>query len=211
MLIAPSVLDANYQSFQSEIDSIATCDRIHLDVMDGQFVPNISFGPPVFKQIKFPVPIEAHLMVDNPQNFFDMFVELGCMGITFHIENTGPDFALEYLQDLRSRGIKSGICVDGDTDIEILSPELLEASDQILLMSIKAGFGGQKFRPEIYDRIKWVRDQGYKGEIEIDGGVNLKNAPKLGEAGADIVVIGSALMKQPVEDRAGIIEQVQLF
>ncbi len=211
MKISPSILDANYQYFQSEIDSISTADRIHLDVMDGQFVPNISFGPPVFKQIKFPVEIEAHLMVDNPGNFFDMFEGLGCVGITFHIENTGETKAIELLKNLKNRGLKAGICVDGDTEIEVLTPEILELSDQVLLMSIKAGFGGQQFRDVTYDRIKWVRSQGFTGEIEIDGGVNLDNAPKLAEAGADIVVIGSALLKQPIEDRAGIIEQVQSY
>lgn len=209
MLIAPSVLDANFQNFQSEIDSIATSDRIHLDIMDGQYVPNISFGPPVFKQIDFSIPIEAHLMVDNPQNFFDMFIELGCMGITFHIENTGPDFALVYLEDLKKRGIKAGICVDGDTDVSVLNADILNVADQVLLMSVKAGFGGQSFREEVYDKITWLRDQGFDGEIEIDGGVNTENAPKLAEAGADIVVIGSALMKQPTQQRGEIIAQIQ--
>jgi len=209
MKISPSVLDANYQQFQAEIDSLCTADRIHLDIMDGQYVPNISFGPPVFKSIAFPVEIEAHLMVENPENFIEMFIVLGCRTITFHIENTGLERAKDLLKVIKSKDINAGICVDGDTEVAILDDEILSLADQVLLMSVKAGFGGQVFREEIYDKIQTLRKKGYKGEIEIDGGVNLENAPKLASAGADIVVIGSALMKKPIEERASIIQTVQ--
>ena len=209
MKISPSILDANYQSLQHDIDSIGSADRIHLDIMDGQYVPNISFGPPVLKGIDFPVEIEAHLMVDNPARFFDMFTDLGCMGITFHIENTGTKQAIEHLQDLKNRGIKAGICIDGNTGDEALSDEVLELADQILVMSVKAGFGGQSFMMESVEKVQALRARGFEKEIEIDGGVNLENAPLLAKAGADIIVVGSALMKKPLEERESVIAQYQ--
>ena len=94
MKIAPSILDADFKNLQQDLDSIATCDRVHLDIMDGQYVPNISFGPPVLKGVNFPQPTEVHLMVDNPENFIEWFAPLGIMGATFHIENTGEERAI---------------------------------------------------------------------------------------------------------------------
>jgi ribulose-phosphate 3-epimerase len=113
MKIAPSILDADFKNFQTEIDSIATADRVHLDIMDGQFVPNLSFGPPILKTINFPIETEAHLMVENPERFFDMFLHLGVSGITFHIENTGQDKALALLEFLKENNVRAGICIDG--------------------------------------------------------------------------------------------------
>jgi len=209
MKISPSILDADFSKLGAELDSIKTADRIHLDVMDHNFVPNLSFGYPVLKNIKFPVETEAHLMVENPEKYFDDFSKLDkIIGITFHIENT-LDRAVELLKNIQTRGLKAGITVNGKTDVSILSDEVLEATDKILLMSVQAGFGGQAFMPEVYDKIKSLRSRGFKGEIEVDGGCTLNNAAQLKEAGADILVVGSFLMKKPAEDRAGIIEEFQ--
>ena len=209
MKIAPSILDADFKALQKDIDSIKTADRIHLDVMDGQYVPNISFGPPVLKDIDYPVDIEVHLMVDNPENFIDLFIPMGVMGATFHIENTGEDRAIDLLKSIREKGLNSGICIDGYTGPEALSDPVLALADQVLVMSVKAGFGGQSFMPESAEKIKTLRDRGYKGEIEVDGGVTLQNVDILSKAGADIVVVGSFLMKKPVEARAALIESFQ--
>ena len=209
MKISPSILDANFACLQSEIDSIATADRIHLDVMDGQYVPNLSFGGPVLKGLNYPVETEAHLMVNDPENFFDMFIGVGCKTITFHIENTGRARALQLLMQLQSKGVKAGICVDGYTDVDFLDDEILKVADQVLLMSVKAGFGGQSFMPEVIEKIKSLRARGYEGEIEVDGGVVLDNVGLLKEAGADIVVSGSFIMKKPEAERAEIIKAFQ--
>ncbi len=208
MKISPSILDANFQSLQSEINSIASADRIHLDVMDGQYVPAITFGGKILESVNFPVEMEAHLMVDDPEKQFDRFIDLGVKGITFHIENTGKD-AAKYLQKLKELGIRAGICVDGYTAAEILSDEVLELADQILFMSVKAGKGGQSFMPEVLEKIQMVRKKGFAGEIEVDGGVNLNNVKDLKAAGADIVVVGSFLMKKPAIERDEIIKNFQ--
>lgn len=207
MKIAPSILDANWSALGADLDSIATADRIHLDIMDGHYVPNLSFGFAALRHIKWPIETEAHLMVQNPENFIESFMELDCRGITFHIEATGQDRARNLLDDLRACQIRAGICVDGYTSVDMLSDEILASADQILLMSVKAGFGGQSFMPEVFDKIKTLRQRGYKGEIEIDGGCKLENATELKAAGADICVVGSALMKQ--SDRAQYIKEFQ--
>lgn len=209
MKISPSILDADFGRLNAELESIKNSDRIHLDVMDGNFVPNLSFGGSILGKVNFQgVPIEAHLMVENPQNYFDIFQKIGAIQITFHAENTVGK-TVEFLQELQSRGIKAGICVDGDSEVDILSDEILENADQILLMSVKAGFGGQKFMPEVFDKIKKLRARGFSKEIEIDGGVNLDNVVDLKEAGADIVVAGSFILGKETNARAGIIRQFQ--
>lgn len=209
MKIAPSILDANFQNLQTEIDSIKTSNRIHLDIMDGQFVPNLSFGLPALKDLKFPIKTEAHLMVNNPENFFDMFEKLKCNTIAFHIENTGIAKAKELLKNLKKRNINAGICIDGYTEITFLDDEILTLADQILLMSVKAGFGGQSFMNTVLEKAKTLRKKGFKKEIEVDGGVTLDNIELLKEAGVDIVVVGSFLMKKEIEERKKIIETFQ--
>lgn len=210
MKIAPSILDANFQNLQTDIDSIQTADRIHLDIMDGHYVPNLSFGMPVLRDIDWGTrEIEAHLMVNEPEKFFADFINLGCKTITFHIENTGRKKALELLKQLRNAGIKAGICIDGYTSSDFLDDEILQAADQILVMSVKAGFGGQSFMPEALEKIKNIRARGYDKEIEIDGGVNADNIKSVSEAGCDIAVVGSFLMKKPAEERKNILLSLQ--
>jgi ribulose-phosphate 3-epimerase len=209
MKISPSILDADFQNLQTELDSIAMADRIHLDVMDGHYVPNLSFGLPVLQGLKFPVEIEAHLMVNNPENFIDFFVQIGCQTITFHIENTGQKRALKLLKYIQQTGIKAGICIDGYTEADFLSDDILAVADQILVMSVKAGFGGQQFMEKACEKIQKIRARGFSREMEVDGGIDLDNAPKLKKAGADIVVSGSFIMKKNKEKRAEIIREFQ--
>ncbi len=209
MKIAPSILDADFNNLAQELDSIKNADLIHLDIMDGQYVPNLSFGKAVLKNINFPIPTEAHLMVLNPENFVDDFVELGVKTLIFHIEATGVPRALKLLQLIKSRGISAGISVDGYSDPDWLTDEILDLADQILVMSVKSGFGGQQFMPVSILKIQDLRDRGFKGIIEVDGGVNDENIQDLAEAGADIAVVGSFLLKKSREKRAEIIEKLR--
>ncbi|NCP67001.1 ribulose-phosphate 3-epimerase [bacterium] len=209
MKISPSILDADFKAVQQDLDSIATADRIHLDVMDGQYVPNLSFGPPVLKNLNYPVEYEVHLMAQNPDRFVDLFCDMGVSTFTFHIETVTEEKALELFNGLKERGVKAGICIDGATPVSALSDEVLDQADQVLVMSVQAGFGGQSFMPESINKIKTLRARGFKAEIEVDGGVNLDNVKLLAQAGADIVVVGSALMKQPTALRANLITQFQ--
>lgn len=209
MKISPSILDANFGALQSDLDSIKTADRIHLDVMDGQYVPNLSFGPPVLKNLNYPVEYEVHLMANNPERFIDLFCDMGVMTFTFHIETADETKTLELFANIKNRGVKAGICIDGATSVDALSDAILAEADQILVMSVQAGFGGQSFMTESVDKIKLLRARGFTGEIEVDGGVNLDNVKSLADAGADIVVVGSALMKQPIEMRGEVIKLFQ--
>lgn len=209
MKIAPSILDANFGSLQSEINTIKTADRVHLDIMDGHYVPNLSFGSPVLKDINFPIETEAHLMVNDPENFIEIFSKLGCDTITFHIENTGIAKALNLLTKIKSQNIKAGISIDGHTSPDFLSDEILSTADQILVMSVKAGFGGQSFMAQSLEKIKNIRSRGFKNEIEVDGGITLENIQSIKEAGADIVVVGSFLMKKSEEERRQTIQAFQ--
>jgi len=209
MKIAPSILDADFSKLQSEVDSIRSADQIHLDIMDGKYVPRVTFCAKDLSHIHFPIETDAHLMCDKPEIFFDEFQKLGVVGITFHIENTGEKRTLELFKDLKSRGLKAGISIDGYTGAEALSDKILHEADKILVMSVKAGKGGQSFMPESLEKIKTLRARGFKGEIEVDGGVNLENVKDLRKVGADTVVVGSFLMKKPVGERGKIIREFQ--
>lgn len=209
MKIAPSILDADFTKLQSELDSLKDCERIHLDIMDGAYVPATSFFAEDLKEAVFPIPAEVHLMCEDPFSYFEGFVDLGVMGITFHAE-TQPEFeTIELLKELKEFGVKAGIAIDGYTDIEVLSDEILELADQVLVMTIKAGKGGQSFMPERLDMVKDLRKRGYKGEIEIDGGVKDFNWKESADAGVDIAVVGSFLMKSPLELRQERIKALQ--
>ena len=209
MKISPSILDANFETLQSEVNSIASADRIHLDIMDGNYVPRETFLSNELEGIEFPVDIEAHLMVNDPKKIFDEFETLGVMGITFHIETQSEEETLQLFADLKKRGLKAGICIDGYTGDEALSDEVLQQVDKILVMSVKAGKGGQSFMPESLEKIASLRVRGFTGEIEVDGGVNLENITQIKKAGADIVVVGSFLMKKGPSERQAIIRAFQ--
>lgn len=210
MLIAPSILNANFGQLQSEINSIRTADRLHLDIMDGHYVPSLTIGAGLLKSIDFgDMPMEAHLMVNEPEKFFYDFLDLGVMGITFHIENTGITKAKELLTDLRSCGVAAGICIDGYTSSDFLTDEILDMADQILVMGVKAGAGGQSFMPESLEKIRSLRARGYQGEIELDGGAKLENMADIKAAGCDISVVGSYLMNVGVKERQERLKELQ--
>jgi len=209
MKIAPSILDADFGQLQIDLDSLATADRIHLDVMDGHYVPNATFGASIFRQVEFPVEFEVHLMVENPASWFNRFIDLGVMGATFHVETVDESEIVPLLKQLQTAGIKAGISIDGYTDQDVLSDEVLNTVDQILIMSVKAGLGGQSFMPESLEKCRILRERGFKGEIEFDGGVKDHNIKAIKDAGADIVVMGSYLMNADLSERAELIRKIQ--
>ncbi len=188
----------------------AHADLIHLDVMDGTLVPNLSFGFSVLEPLSrvATVPLDTHLMIVNPDKYFKRFAALGLKMLSFHLEAArleGRD-AGEMLREIRELGPEAGLAINPDIPVEDVFP-FLEDADFILVMSVLAGFGGQAFIPETFDRVKKLKAEilrrGLPCKIEVDGGVGLSNAKQLHEAGVDIVVAGSSVFKS--EDPAGTI------
>jgi ribulose-phosphate 3-epimerase len=194
--IAPSLLSADFIRLEEEINKIqdAGADILHLDVMDGHFVPNLTFGLPIIKQIKdfTKIPIDVHLMVSNPATYLETLGKWNIDYVSFHQEaEIHIHRQIKVLQDL---GVKAGIAINPATPIESIFPVVADL-DFVLIMSVNPGFGGQNFIPNVYDKIEKLRklaDQVNPDlEIEIDGGVNNINAPKLISKGSDILVAGS--------------------
>lgn len=201
------MLAADFLHLEKDIETVNRyADIFHLDVMDGAFVPNISFGFPVIEAIasKAEKPMDVHLMIIEPEKYVDRFAALGAEMISFHLNASKDPAAL--LKHIRSLGVKSGLVINPDIPVEELFPYLQDA-DYVLLMSVFAGFGGQKFIEATYDRIRTlkaeVERQGLDIKIEVDGGVSASNAAALAEAGAEIFVAGSAVFK--AEDPAAVI------
>ena len=193
--IAPSLLSADFTNLKQEINKVqeAGADILHLDVMDGHFVPNLTFGLPIIKQIKqiSKIPLDVHLMVTNPEIYLDILAEWKIEYVSIHQETV---FHLHrQISFLRLKNVKAGIALNPATPIETIFPIISEL-DFVLLMSVNPGFGGQKFLPLVYDKIRKLREfsnqKNPELEIEVDGGVNDKNAKSLIEAGTDILVSG---------------------
>lgn len=205
--IAPSMLAADFLHLEKDVRLVNEyADIFHLDIMDGTFVPNISYGFPVVEAISSIAvkPLDVHLMIVNPEKYVERFAKVGASMISFHLNATEDPAAV--LRDIRSLGVKAGLVINPDIPVESLYPYLKDA-DFILLMSVYAGFGGQKFIEDTYLRIRTLREeiarQGLDLPIEVDGGVGPANAKALIEAGAEILVAGSAVFK--AEDPAAVI------
>jgi len=205
--IAPSILSADFLHLEKDVETVNRyADILHFDVMDGVFVPNISFGFPVIEAVarKAEKPMDVHLMIVEPEKYAERFAKAGAAMISFHLNATSDPLAL--LRKIRSLGVKAGLVINPDIPVESLYPYIKE-SDFILLMSVFAGFGGQKFIEDTYGRIRTLRAemqrQGHLIPIEVDGGVSASNAAALAEAGAEILVAGSAVFK--AEDPAAVI------
>lgn len=200
MKTAPSILSADFLHLEDDIRMLNGCaDYIHIDVMDGTFVPNISFGFSVIDQLGkvATIPMDAHLMTVHPERWFSRLADDKVSLTSFHLEAAGRRSAA-YLEQIRSLGMKAGLAIDPDVPVEKLFPYIGKA-DFFLIMSVFAGFGGQKFIYESLDRVSKLKAEiekrGDKALIEVDGGVNVGNAAALREAGADIIVAGSAVFK----------------
>ena len=205
--IAPSMLAADFLHLEKDVETVNRyADLFHIDVMDGVFVPNISFGFPVMEAIarKAEKPLDVHLMIVEPEKYVERFAKAGASMISFHLNATTDPSAV--LRLIRSCGVQAGLVINPDIPVESLFPYLAEA-DFILLMSVFAGFGGQKFIEETYERVRILKAeidrQGLDLMLEVDGGVSAANAKALVESGFDILVAGSAVFK--ADDPAAVI------
>lgn len=201
------MLAADFLHLEKDVQTVNRyADLFHLDVMDGVFVPNISFGFPVIEAIaqKAEKPMDVHLMIVQPEKYVERFAKVGAEMISFHLNATEDPAAV--LKQIRSLGVKAGLVINPDIAVEDLYPYLKDA-DFILLMSVFAGFGGQKFIEATYERVRSlsaeIKRQGLTIPIQVDGGVSASNASALVEAGAEILVAGSAVFK--AEDPAAVI------
>jgi len=201
-IIAPSMLAADFGNLQRDTEMVnnSEADWFHIDVMDGHFVPNISYGIPVIQAIKKHAtkPLDVHLMIEKPERYIEEFAKVGADIITVHYESTVH--LHRTLRQIKDAGCKAGIVLNITTPISVLE-DILPECYMILLMSINPGFGGQKFENVTYQRVKKLRrminEQELDTRIEIDGGVTDKNIEKLVEAGADTFVAGSHIFKSP--------------
>ncbi|MBR6660450.1 MAG: ribulose-phosphate 3-epimerase [Bacteroidales bacterium] len=198
MLIAPSMLSADFANLQRDIEMVNQSEAalFHLDIMDGLFVPNISYGFPVVKAIaKYATkPLDAHLMIVDPDRYIPQFAQLGVKYLSVHYE--ACTHLHRTLQLIRSNGMLAGVALNPHTPVSHLE-DILEYCDFVLLMSVNPGFGGQSFIDRIYKKCSELREminsRGLNVQIEVDGGVNLENTPKLKECGADILVAGNTV------------------
>lgn len=197
--IAPSMLAADFLHLEKDVELVNEhADLFHLDIMDGTFVPNISYGFPIVEAIarKASKPMDAHLMIVHPEKYVERFAKVGVQMLSFHLN--AVDNAGQVLAQIRAAGIQPGLAINPDIPVEKLFPYLGQC-DYVVLMSVFAGFGGQKFIEATYERLAAVRAevdrQGVPCLIQIDGGVSAANASRLVEMGADILVAGSAVFK----------------
>ena len=206
--IAPSLLSADFADLKNEIKAIENADFVHLDVMDGQFVPNISFGAPIIKSLRkhSNLIFDVHLMIKNPLKYIEDFCKAGADIITFHVE--ADDDIDETILKIKEYGKKCGIVLSPDTDAEVVIP-YLDKVDMILLMSVYPGFGGQKYIHRITEKIKKVKE--YIGnrdiDLQIDGGITKENVKEAIDAGANVIVAGTSVFG--MSDRYKAIEELR--
>jgi len=203
--IAPSILSADFGKLNEEIASVeAYVDLLHVDVMDGHFVPNITIGAPVVSCIKTKLPLDCHLMIMNPEKYVEDFVKAGASSITVHQEACKD--LHEVLTLIHSFGVKAAVSINPATPVEMIE-DVLDDVDMVLVMSVNPGFGGQKFIESVPEKIRALRKMKPDLDIQVDGGINAETAKLAAEAGANILVAGSYIFG--AKDRKGAIDSLR--
>lgn len=207
--IAPSILSADFAKLASEIDEVAKAgiEIVHLDVMDGHFVPNLTIGPPVIAKIRKHSDLffDSHLMITDPEKYADAFIKAGVNNITFHIEVV-PSPA-DFIKKLHDSGVSASLCLNPETPVSSIE-KYAHLCDMILVMTVHPGFGGQSFIQEAANKIKPIRQLvGPNIRIEVDGGIDAKTTPIVTQLGADTLVAGNAVFGKP--DRAAAIDAIR--
>ena len=208
--ISPSILSADFANLERELERVANADWAHVDVMDGHFVPNLTVGLPVVEALVkvSPIPLDAHLMIEDPDRWAPMYAEAGCQSVTFHIEAAHEPRALS--RALRAAGARAGMAVKPRTDFAPYA-ELLPELDMVLVMTVEPGFGGQSFMADQMPKVRQVREavRRHGGEIwiQVDGGVSADTIEQCAEAGADVFVAGSAVYG--AEDAAAAVDELR--
>ena len=211
-IISPSILSANFLNIQADIEALnrSEADWVHVDVMDGVFVPNISIGFPLVKQVAeiSKKPLDVHLMIVQPEKFIKELKDMGAMMMNVHYETC--THLHRVIQQIKDAGMKAGVTLNPSTPVAMLK-DIITDVDMVLLMSVNPGLSGQKFIPQTLNKLKELREQidysGSKALIQIDGGVNLETGKLLVEAGADVLVAGNAVFKAP--DMVDMIHQMK--
>ncbi|HYI50968.1 MAG TPA: ribulose-phosphate 3-epimerase [Microbacterium sp.] len=203
--INPSVLAADFVNMQAELARISSADFVHVDVMDNHFVPNLTFGPQMVARIHAtsPIPLDVHLMIDEPERWAPEYAEIGAASVTFHLEAASEPVALA--RRLRAIGARAGLAVKPATQVEGLF-DVLDEFDQILVMTVEPGFGGQSFMPETMPKLRLLADEarvrGSSVWLQVDGGIGESTIAQAAEAGADTFVAGSAVFGAADPDAA---------
>lgn len=211
--INPSILAADFVNMQSEVERIATADLVHVDVMDNHFVPNLTFGPQMVGRIQdvSPVPLDVHLMIDDPDRWAPGYAELGAYSVTFHAEAAHDPVALA--RRLRASGARAGIAVKPGTGVEPYL-DLLDEFDQVLVMTVEPGFGGQSFMPETMPKLHALRQavaaRGLDVWLQVDGGITEETIVTAAAAGADTFVAGSSVFRGEPADRIAALRAAAL-
>ena len=207
ILIAPSILSADFGRLAEETRKVerAGADWLHVDVMDGHFVPNITAGPVIVRGLKRHTspPLDVHLMIDSPEKFIPAFAKAGAWSITVHVEACRRP--AEVIRLIKRQGCKAGMSLRPRTRVERLGPYLKDL-DLVLVMSVEPGFGGQEFMEDMMPKVRWTKDRfrrsNRKALVEVDGGINRETAPSAVRAGADVLVAGNAIFGRPDPGRA---------